>query len=129
MAAIGVANEAFQQGMAKLEEAARFTAAIGCPRMGTWIMPSTETPKDELRKTYLARFQAVAQVLAKARQLCRQRQRPAGTRRATARSRQPRPTRDGPAPARNAPPPAEIGGQPSSTPRARAEASVSSSVR
>jgi sugar phosphate isomerase/epimerase len=58
-------DTAFQQGMMGLEPAARFAASIGCPRMGTWIMPSTETPKDELRKTYLARFQAIAQVLAK----------------------------------------------------------------
>ena len=58
-------DTAFQQGMTNLEQAARFAASIGCPRMGTWIMPSTDTPKDELRKTYLARFQAIAQVLAK----------------------------------------------------------------
>ena len=57
-------DTAFQQGMTGLEQAARFAASIGCPRMGTWIMPSTETPKDELRKTYLARFRAIAQVLS-----------------------------------------------------------------
>lgn len=58
-------DTAFQQGMEKLEEAARFASSINCPRMGTYIMPSTETPKDELRRTYLTRFRAISQVLAK----------------------------------------------------------------
>ena len=55
----------FQQGMAKLAEHAQFAAAIGCPRMATWIMPSTDTPKDELRKIYRDRFQAISTVLLK----------------------------------------------------------------
>ncbi|HYO81517.1 MAG TPA: sugar phosphate isomerase/epimerase family protein [Bryobacteraceae bacterium] len=55
----------FQQGMGKLDEAARFTALLGCPRMSTWIMPSSDLPKPEQRKIYLDRFQAVAAVLAK----------------------------------------------------------------
>lgn len=58
-------DTAFQQGFAKLDEAAKFAATIGCPRMATWIMPSTETPKEELYKTYLSRFRAIAEVLGK----------------------------------------------------------------
>jgi sugar phosphate isomerase/epimerase len=58
-------DEAFRQGFSKLDEAAKFSAAIGCPRMGTWIMPSTETPKAELYKIYLSRFRAISEVLGK----------------------------------------------------------------
>jgi sugar phosphate isomerase/epimerase len=53
----------FQEGLKRLERAAQFARAIGCPRMVTWIMPSSDTPKAELRKTYQARFQAVSEVL------------------------------------------------------------------
>ncbi len=56
---------AFQQSMNGLEPAAKFAAAVGCPRMHTWIMPSSETPKAELRATYRARFRAAADVLAR----------------------------------------------------------------
>jgi sugar phosphate isomerase/epimerase len=55
----------FRDGLKKLNEAARFAAAIGCPRMGTWIMSSSETPKDELRKLYQERFSACGGVLAR----------------------------------------------------------------
>ncbi len=39
----------FREGLAHLSEAARFAAAIHCPRMVTYIMSSSDTPKDELR--------------------------------------------------------------------------------
>lgn len=55
----------FQESMKKLPEAAQFAAAIDCPRMSTWIMPSTDTPKAELRKIYLDRFKAAAEVMAR----------------------------------------------------------------
>lgn len=55
----------FKQGLEKLTDAAAFSAAIGCPRMSTWIMPSTDTPKAELRKIYLDRFRACADVLSR----------------------------------------------------------------
>jgi len=58
---------AFQQGLEKLEAAAQFTAAIGCPRMSTWILPSSDTPKAELREIYLARFRKCAAILARSR--------------------------------------------------------------
>jgi sugar phosphate isomerase/epimerase len=53
----------FQAGMPKLREAAVFAAAIGCPRMMTWIMSSSPIPKDELRKTYKERFTEAAHAL------------------------------------------------------------------
>jgi sugar phosphate isomerase/epimerase len=49
-------DNTFQAGMPKLREAAVFCAEIGCPRMMTWIMSSSDTPKDELRKVYQERF-------------------------------------------------------------------------
>lgn len=55
----------FAAGLRKLEEAAPFAAAIGCPRMMTYIMPSSETPKDELRRLYKKRFTMCADILAR----------------------------------------------------------------
>lgn len=55
----------FQAGLKKLEPAAQFARAIGCPRMVTYIMSSSETPKPELRKTLRERFQACAAVLGR----------------------------------------------------------------
>ncbi len=55
----------FAQDLDKLGDAASFSAAIGCPRMVTWIMPSSKTPKAELRALYLKRFRACADVLAR----------------------------------------------------------------
>jgi sugar phosphate isomerase/epimerase len=54
---------AFKAGLQKLAPATQFARAIGCPRMITWVMPSSETPKAELRKVYKDRFQAIAEVL------------------------------------------------------------------
>ena len=55
----------FQSSLTKLEPAARFAKAIDCPRMITYIMPSSETPKEELRRVYKQRFTESAQVLAR----------------------------------------------------------------
>jgi len=55
----------FRQDLDKLAEAAAFSAAIDCPRMFTYLMPSSETPKNELRVLYLKRFRAVSDVLAR----------------------------------------------------------------
>jgi sugar phosphate isomerase/epimerase len=55
----------FRSTIPLLEDAASFSAAIGCPRMMTYIAPSTDTPKDELRRTYKARFTQIADVLAR----------------------------------------------------------------
>jgi sugar phosphate isomerase/epimerase len=55
----------FQAGLTKLEPAAQFARAIGCPRMVTYVMSSSDTPKAELRQTLHERFQACAAVLAR----------------------------------------------------------------
>ena len=58
-------DAAFRAGLPRLEEAAPFAAAIGCPRMMTYILSSSETPKDELRRTYKKRFTECADILAR----------------------------------------------------------------
>jgi sugar phosphate isomerase/epimerase len=58
-------EETFQKGLKLLPDAASFAAAIGCPRMMTYLLSSTGTPKAELRKIYLDRFRACADVLAR----------------------------------------------------------------
>lgn len=58
-------DSTFRQSLAKLAPAAEFAAAIHCPRMITYIMPSSDTPKEELRQTYKARFTESAKILAR----------------------------------------------------------------
>ncbi len=58
-------DAAFQADLKNLPEAAQFCAALGCPRMTTYIMSSTPTPKAELRKIYKDRFTAAADILAR----------------------------------------------------------------
>lgn len=55
----------FRTGLQKLEEAAPFCAAISCPRLMTYLMSSSETPKDELRRLYKARLSECAGILAR----------------------------------------------------------------
>lgn len=55
----------FRESLTGLAAAAQFAAAIGCPRMATWIPASSETPKAELRKTYKERFRLCAETLAR----------------------------------------------------------------
>ncbi len=55
----------FESGLAKLDQQARFAAGIHCPRMVTYIMSSSDTPKAELRETYKHRFTESAKVLAR----------------------------------------------------------------
>jgi sugar phosphate isomerase/epimerase len=54
----------FKASLAQLEAAAKFAAAIQCPRMITYIMPSSDTPEEELRQTYRQRFTESARILA-----------------------------------------------------------------
>jgi sugar phosphate isomerase/epimerase len=56
-------DAAFQTSVLDLGKAARFAAAIGCPRMITWILPSSDIPKDELRNIYKKRFTESARIL------------------------------------------------------------------
>jgi sugar phosphate isomerase/epimerase len=58
-------DRAFRASLPKIEEASHFAAAIGCPRMMTYIMPSSDTPKEELRRIYKQRFTESARILAK----------------------------------------------------------------
>jgi sugar phosphate isomerase/epimerase len=51
--------------LAQLEEAARFAAEIGCPRMMAVLPPSSGTPKAEFRMTIKNRVTAVAEILAR----------------------------------------------------------------
>jgi sugar phosphate isomerase/epimerase len=57
----------FASTLTKLKAAGEFAAAIGCPRMMTYIASSTDTPKEELRAIYLKRFQACAEILEAAK--------------------------------------------------------------
>lgn len=54
----------YRVSIEKLPQAAQFAAAINCPRMITYIMPSSDTPKEELRRTYKERFTESAKILA-----------------------------------------------------------------
>jgi sugar phosphate isomerase/epimerase len=58
-------DDTFRADLAKLDDAVQFAVGIGCPRMTTYIMSSSEIPKLELRKIYKARFTACANVLAR----------------------------------------------------------------
>jgi sugar phosphate isomerase/epimerase len=54
----------FQAGLKELGTQTKFAAAINCPRMVTYIMSSSDTPKAELRARYKQRFTDCASVLA-----------------------------------------------------------------
>lgn len=58
-------EETFKKSMEGLDEAASFAAAIGCNRMTVPLSPSSDTPKEELRRTLKERYTAVGAVLAK----------------------------------------------------------------
>ena len=58
-------DAAFRQTLAGLADSAPFAAAIDCPRMVTYIMPSSDKPKDELRRLYKQRFTEIASILAR----------------------------------------------------------------
>jgi sugar phosphate isomerase/epimerase len=57
-------DAAFRASLPKLGPASQFAAAIGCPRMMTYILPSSDTPKDKLRGIYKDRFTECARILA-----------------------------------------------------------------
>jgi sugar phosphate isomerase/epimerase len=58
-------DAAFEESLAKLDEQARFAAAIHCPRMMTYLLSSSDTPRDQLVKTYRERFTKSARILAR----------------------------------------------------------------
>jgi sugar phosphate isomerase/epimerase len=55
----------FRASLPGLEETAKFAKAIHCPRMMTWIVSSSQIPKDELRRIYKQRFTESAKILAR----------------------------------------------------------------
>lgn len=55
----------FEASLAQLEPVAAFAEQIGCPRMMTYLMSSSDTPKSELRATYKDRFTKSAAILAR----------------------------------------------------------------
>ncbi|HWF48213.1 MAG TPA: sugar phosphate isomerase/epimerase family protein [Bryobacteraceae bacterium] len=63
----GPDEAAFQEGLAQLPDAAKFVAAIGCPRMMVVLPPASKTPKAELRKIYKDRLVAVSEVLLRSK--------------------------------------------------------------
>ena len=58
-------DDTFRKGLRMLPDAASFAAAIGCPRMVTYLLSSSDKPKAEQRKIYLDRFRACADILAR----------------------------------------------------------------
>jgi sugar phosphate isomerase/epimerase len=55
----------FRHDLAGLDEAAKFAAAIGCPRFLGILPPAGQTPKAELRKILKDRLAAVSEILAR----------------------------------------------------------------
>lgn len=58
-------EETFRHGLAGLDDAAQFAAAIDCPRFLGILPPSSQTPKAELRKILKDRLTAVSEILAR----------------------------------------------------------------
>lgn len=58
-------DAAFEASIPRIKEASAYLAAIGCPRMMTYILPSSDTPKEELRRAYKQRFTESARILAR----------------------------------------------------------------
>ena len=55
----------YKRDLANLEAAAQFVAAIGCPRMNTYLLSSSERPKAVQRKFYKDRLRPAADILAR----------------------------------------------------------------
>jgi sugar phosphate isomerase/epimerase len=60
-------EETFRRELDKLEPAAQFAAAIGCPRITTWIPPSSELPKPEQTRIYRERFKRCADIMQRSK--------------------------------------------------------------
>lgn len=58
-------EETFKKDLDQLEAAAQMAAALGCPRMATWILSSSDLPKDENRRLHKRRLGAAANILAR----------------------------------------------------------------
>ena len=53
----------FQARLKRLDDVCQFASAIGCPRLVTAILSSSDVPKDEWRKRVLGRMNAMAPIL------------------------------------------------------------------
>ncbi len=58
-------DEVFRRTLPKLEPAADFAVAIGCPRITTWVMSSSDTPKKQRWATLRERFKICADIMAR----------------------------------------------------------------
>lgn len=58
-------EETFEKGLAELDKSAAFAAAIGCPRMATYILSSATIPKAEQKKLLGGRLKKSAEILAR----------------------------------------------------------------
>lgn len=58
-------EETFNKDLDALEAAAHLAVGLDCPRMATWILPSSENPKDVQRTLLRKRLGACANVLAR----------------------------------------------------------------
>jgi len=56
-------EETYRRGLAGLDEAAKFAAAIDCPRLLAVLPPASQTPKAELRKVLKDRLTEVSGIL------------------------------------------------------------------
>jgi sugar phosphate isomerase/epimerase len=56
-------EDTFKKDLAGLPRAASFAAAIGCPRMATYVMSSADIPKADQRRLLLGRLKQVADIL------------------------------------------------------------------
>ena len=55
----------FETDLAQLDGKAKFAADINCPRMVTYVMASSDTPREQVRELYKKRFSMSATVLAR----------------------------------------------------------------
>lgn len=55
----------FERGLAELDAHAKFAADIGCPRMNTAVLASSDTPRDEMRERLRKRFTQCAEVMGR----------------------------------------------------------------
>jgi len=60
-------QETFERGLADLDDAARFAAAIDCPTFLTVLPPASQTPKAEFRKTMKERLTRTGEILRRSK--------------------------------------------------------------
>src|SRR5688572_18488043 len=58
---------AFQAGLRRLDDAAKFIAAVDCPRMMAVLPPAADKPKPEMRKMVKDRLAAISEILLKSK--------------------------------------------------------------